>query len=179
MIQVRRLTPDEWRLWREIRLAALADAPYAYGSTLEHEQAFDESVWRERLSAAGSMTAVALDGTEPAGAMAVFTPAGAAVPMLVAAWVHPAHRGRGVGDALVSDVLAWVRETGRDRIELRVADGNEPARRLFTRHGFVPTGDRERLESDPSVLTERLAWTAETDGEPRTRESEVERVPRS
>jgi RimJ/RimL family protein N-acetyltransferase len=159
MIQVRRLAPPDWRLWREVRLAALADAPYAYGSTLDRERAFDEPTWRERLSAAGSMTAVALDGTEPVGAIATFTPPGTAVPMLVAAWVRPTHRGRRAGDALVTDVLAWAEETGQDRVELRVADGNEPARRLFVRHGFVPTGDREPLESDPGVRTERLAWS--------------------
>jgi GNAT superfamily N-acetyltransferase len=156
MIVVRRLGPDDWRMWREVRLAALAGAPYAYGSTLRRERAFDESTWRERLSAAGSMTAVALDGAEPVGAIATFTPAEGAVPMLVAAWVHPAHRGRGVGDALMTDVLAWARENGRDGLELRVADDNEPARRLFLRNGFVPTGHREPLESDPAVFTEQL-----------------------
>jgi len=39
---------------------------------------------------------------------------------------------------------------------LRVADGNEAARKLFLRHGFTPTGQREPLESDPGVRTEIL-----------------------
>jgi hypothetical protein len=36
---VRGIAPDEWQAFREIRLAALADAPYAYLTTLAEAQA--------------------------------------------------------------------------------------------------------------------------------------------
>src|ERR1700722_14623539 len=43
--------PDDWRLWRELRLAALTEAPGAFGSTLaEWSGAADtEQRWRGRL----------------------------------------------------------------------------------------------------------------------------------
>ena len=34
MIEVRVLTPASWQIWRELRLAALAGAPDAFGSRL-------------------------------------------------------------------------------------------------------------------------------------------------
>jgi RimJ/RimL family protein N-acetyltransferase len=156
---VRRLEPDDWRTWRAVRLTALADAPYAFGSSLAVEQDFDEATWRGRLAPDNGMTAVAFLGEHAIGVMGGYTPEGTDAVLLIAAWVHTGARGRGVGDALVAEVLAWSREHGYERVELRVADGNESARNLFLRNGFVPTGVREPLESDPSVGTERLAYT--------------------
>jgi ribosomal protein S18 acetylase RimI-like enzyme len=154
--RVRRLAPDDWELWRDVRLESLADAPYAYGSTLDRERAFDEATWRSRLNGETGVAVVATLGPDAVGVMAVYTPPGEGWAMLVAAWVCPTARGRGVGDALVAELLDWSREHGYAELELRVADGNDPARKLFLRNGFLPTGEREPLESDPSVGTERL-----------------------
>ncbi|HJP98875.1 MAG TPA: GNAT family N-acetyltransferase [Rhodanobacteraceae bacterium] len=52
--------------------------------------------------------------------------------------VHPGHLGRGVGEAMLRDLLDWA---GRDprvgKVELNVRVGNERARRLYRRCGFV------------------------------------------
>ncbi|HEU5473804.1 MAG TPA: GNAT family N-acetyltransferase [Actinophytocola sp.] len=153
---VQRLGPDDWRTWREVRLAALADAPYAYGSTYAREARFDESEWRARLAPDNGMTAVALDATVGIGAIGIYLLPETGAALLIAAWVAPAARGRGIGDALVAEALRWAREHGHQQVSLRVADGNQPARRLFLRTGFVPTGQRIPLESDPAVGTEVL-----------------------
>jgi ribosomal protein S18 acetylase RimI-like enzyme len=106
------------------------------------------------MLAPGGVVAVGTIGSEVLGTMAIYLPPDTGQPMLVAAWVAPAARGRGVGDALVAEVLDWCQEQGYEQVELRVVETNEPARRLFLRNGFVPTGEREPLESDPTVDTE-------------------------
>jgi len=155
-VTVQRLTPDDWQVWREVRLAALADSPRAYGSSLAREERFGEADWRARLDPANGLSAVALLGERVVGAVGGYTPAGADAVLLIAMWAHPQSRGRGIGDALVADVLAWARENGWSTVRLRVADGNLAARRLFERNGFSATGEREPLESDPTIGTEFL-----------------------
>lgn len=54
--------------------------------------------------------------------------------------VDPAVRGQGVGDRLLVEMLAWARARELTRIELRVWPENEPAIRLYERHGFQIEG---------------------------------------
>jgi GNAT superfamily N-acetyltransferase len=153
-MDTRRLTGDDWRLLRDLRLAALADAPYAYGSTLEAERDLGEDDWRRRLNG-GLWTVASLDGLPVGLAGAFLTEPD--TPMVVSVWVRPGVRGQGIGDALITDVLRWAEENRWSRVVLRVADGNDAARALFVRHGFAPTGVSAPLESDPGVRTELLA----------------------
>jgi hypothetical protein len=64
-METTRLTGDDWQTLRDVRLAALADAPYAYGSTLAVEQGFDESTWRDRIDTA--LWVLAVHDAENAG----------------------------------------------------------------------------------------------------------------
>jgi ribosomal protein S18 acetylase RimI-like enzyme len=156
-VTVRRLEPDDWALSRDIRLAALADAPHAYGSSLAREREFTEDVWRSRLRPENGVTVLATVGDRAAGIAGGYTPADADSVLLVAMWARPELRGRGVADALVTEIFAWAAENGWSEVRLRVADGNTAARKLFERHGFRSTGERDTLESDPSVYTETLS----------------------
>lgn len=52
-------------------------------------------------------------------------------------WQH-----RGIGAALLEDLLAEAARRGARRVLLEVAVDNEPARKLYDRYGFVPVGVR-------------------------------------
>jgi ribosomal protein S18 acetylase RimI-like enzyme len=51
--------------------------------------------------------------------------------------VAPGSGGRGVGTALIEHAEAWARERGFSMLTLSVFTGNERARRLYRRLGFV------------------------------------------
>ncbi len=50
MVLVREVTIDDWETLRDVRLAALREAPSAFGSTYAREAAFTPEQWRGRIS---------------------------------------------------------------------------------------------------------------------------------
>ena len=62
--------------------------------------------------------------------------------------VDPAHRGTGVGRALLDAALTTLAELGAPRVVLSTAVRNERAQRLFTRAGFRATMLEMTRESD-------------------------------
>jgi ribosomal protein S18 acetylase RimI-like enzyme len=141
------LTSDDWPLWREVRLAALAEAPYAFKSRLEDWQKGGEQRWRSRLETPGTYNIVAMLDGQPVG-MASGIPGDKDVSELRSVWVSPPARGRGVGDRLVAAVEVWAKESGAKALKLAVIPGNEPAIALYRRNGFVIAGEVGGLLSD-------------------------------
>jgi len=149
LIQMRVLTPDDWAIWRELRLAALAESPRAFGTRLADWQGEGdrEERWRARLGIPGSVNVVAVQDGRPAG-MVSGVPAAGGAAELISMWVSPPARGRGVGDRLVDAVERWARPAGASVLRLAVAQGNESAVALHWRNGFADTGESGDLMPD-------------------------------
>jgi ribosomal protein S18 acetylase RimI-like enzyme len=147
VIAVQELTPEDWRLWRALRRAALAEAPAAFGSTLaEWSGPRDtEDRWRTRLSGVPLNLVLTLDG-EPAGMVSATAPSDGAVD-LISFWVAPSARGRGVAEAAITRVATWARERHGADVMLSVRADNNRAIAVYRRHGFVDVG---RSPDDPA-----------------------------
>jgi GNAT superfamily N-acetyltransferase len=151
---IRRLTPADWAVSRQVRLTALAEAPYAFMSTLAREEAFDEQVWRRRLASPTAATFLAWVHGEPAGTATgkiddpddEFACAGAW--QLVGMWVDPKVRGTEVAGALVETVAEHAAGQGADTLVLWVTEVNERAQAFYRRLRFVPTGARQPVRPD-------------------------------
>ncbi|MBW0101607.1 GNAT family N-acetyltransferase [Pseudonocardia sp. KRD291] len=139
MIVLRVVTVDDWALWRDLRLASLADAPEAFHSRLADWVGASEAQWRERLDTPGRYFVADLDG-RPAGMVCGMPPDAVGVCDLLSLWVAPFARGHGVGDALVGAVVDWAGEQGAERVALHVVVGNHVASGLYLRNGFVDQG---------------------------------------
>jgi ribosomal protein S18 acetylase RimI-like enzyme len=140
MISIRTLSERDWTEWREMRLAALAEAPSAFASTVaEWTGAGDiEERWRNRLRTVPLNLLAYLDG-QPVGMAGATAPASDRVE-LISMWVTPAARGRGVGDALVDAVISWAREHDVARVALDVREANHSAVALYQRNAFIDVG---------------------------------------
>jgi len=151
MVEVREVGPDDWLIMRDVRLAALRDAPYAFASTYAREAQLTEDEWRRRASGRNSFLAYLPElGAVPAG-IAAGIEDGPGAFELVSMWVRPQARGRTAGSALITAVVDWARARGACALHLWVTENNKPARRLYERCGFTPTGERQPLPSDPRL----------------------------
>jgi len=151
MVEIREVGAGGWQDLRDIRLAALRDAPRAFASTYEREAAFAEAEWRRRIGPGGNFLAYTVElGPHPAG-MACGFESGPGTVELVAMWVRPQARGRGIGQALVGAVIGWAGARGAVRVHLWVTENNDNARLLYERCGFRPTDERQPHPSDAEV----------------------------
>ncbi|MGB9963599.1 GNAT family N-acetyltransferase [Halobacterium sp. CBA1126] len=104
--------------------------------------------WLDGLADAGrNLLAVGDDGVRGHVAAA---PVDASDPELVV-FVHPDHRGRGVGTELLEQLVAYADADGCESLALTVAEDNERAVHVYDNLGFDVT---ERLRAE---LTMRLA----------------------
>jgi ribosomal protein S18 acetylase RimI-like enzyme len=155
-VEIRRIRADDFALARTLRLAALADAPTAFSSRLEDEQAFAESVWRARAASneEGLRTVgffAVVDGAAQGLVVGILGDPVATRAELVSMWIAPAARGRGAARALVEAVCAWARARGCREVTLEVTDANAPARALYRSCGFVETAMRRPFPNDSSL----------------------------
>jgi GNAT superfamily N-acetyltransferase len=142
-IDVHELSPDDWELWRRLRLAALTEAPSAFGSRLADWQGEgdQEGRWRERLNIAGSYNIVAMLDDEPAGMASGVPGESADAVELISMWVAPSARGHGVGDVLMQRIEQWASRNAALVLRLNIAADNAGADRLYRRNGFAYTGE--------------------------------------
>nr|WP_285477991.1 GNAT family N-acetyltransferase [Amycolatopsis sp. NBRC 101858] len=76
-------------------------------------------------------------------------------------WVAPQARGRGLAADLIHAVREAAREAGAEAIGLHVFEGNDRARRVYERLGFVLTGESEVIAGKGRRNRMRLAPTRE------------------
>ena len=153
-VEIRLVVPEEWRRVRDLRLRALADAPDAFGSSLERERRHGESEWLGWISGwpgATNALFVAEDGDRWVGMAVGSRPEDGADAYLYGMWVEPASRRAGVGARLVEAVLAWVAGTGARAIVLDVTESNRDALGLYKRMGFEETGQWHPLREGSAI----------------------------
>lgn len=134
------VTEDNWRTYRDVRLAALLDTPRAFANTYAVSAAYPDTSWRARLTSMRVFLAMVDD--RPVGTVAICHDGDQPEDEihLIGMWVSASVRGHGVGDLLVSVALDAAGADGYTRVHLEVAQENLPAQRLYERHGFAPTG---------------------------------------
>jgi ribosomal protein S18 acetylase RimI-like enzyme len=96
-VEINRIGPDEWETFRDLRLGALREAPYAFGSRYDDWVQAPDSRWRDRLENVPLNVVARRDGELVGMASGVLD--GEHEAELISMWVDPAARGSGVANA--------------------------------------------------------------------------------
>lgn len=150
-IGIEPLTPDAWHLHKTIRMAALADAPYAFTTQLADVAERSDEEWAgityRRAQDPNGITYFAFVEGEPCGmAACVLTELGAE---MLAVWVAPHRRRQGVAEAMVDYARAWAQARGVDRLVVGVYADNTGAIALYRRVGFIDSGEQRVTQTEP------------------------------
>jgi RimJ/RimL family protein N-acetyltransferase len=161
MKTIRRIRKGEWELYKQLRLAALEDAPEAFSTTYEAAAQRSRESWVAQTdsSAEGAdrFTFLAFIEQQPAGLAALYRDAaGSAQGELIQVWVAPSGRGTGLASELVAFIINCAKAHGFDKIRAEVMTANARALRFHEKHGFKIDGSPS-MHSDRSVaLSKRL-----------------------
>jgi ribosomal protein S18 acetylase RimI-like enzyme len=140
-INIRQFAADEAMAWRTIRLEALANAPLAFGQSLEDAEKLTIDDYRKTVSGPFPPFA-AFDSATAIGTAGFYILEGPKVSHRGVLWgmyVSPTHRGQGIGRKLITSVIDHAR--GRvEQIHLQVLSANITAYDLYRSMGFVPYG---------------------------------------
>jgi GNAT superfamily N-acetyltransferase len=144
-ISIERINSAQGEALRDLRLRALREAPYAFGT--RYEDAINEPAgdWTAiaRASARGNSRAYFLalerdaDGRSSTVGMVQARRRPPTDCLLFSMWVAPEVRRLGVGRALVQAVADWGAEWGARRVVLWVTNVNDGAQRFYERIGFT------------------------------------------
>lgn len=133
-----RLTPERLAEWREIGLAALRDAPGIFSGNWADWSARPDIDFLPALTESECWAAARVPGAPLAVTRWARDREQHDAGMLMSVFVRREARGMGMMDALITHILA--RATGQvGRMLLHVVQSNEPAIRLYHRHGFRPS----------------------------------------
>ena len=159
--KIRCLAEHEWAIYKDLRLAALAESPDAFGSTFAKEAQRSDAEWANRLTSGVNSSwdfpIVADIDRQPIGlAWGRIEESNPTVANLYQVWVHPNYRRLGTGQLLLEAVTTWARDKQARFLELGVTRGDTPAMRLYTRAGFELVGRPQPIRPGAEVLGQQM-----------------------
>lgn len=160
---IRLLVPDEFEIFRRIRLEALRAEPAAFASTAADWEALSDEEWRRRLEA--NAVFVAFRDGEPVGIMGLMPQQPSKMAhraTIIMVYVRMAERGNGLAATLLNAITDHARRSGIRQLELLVSAENPLAIGFYKKQGYrevgrVPAGFiHEGNEIDDILMVSRI-----------------------
>ncbi|MYM27642.1 GNAT family N-acetyltransferase [Duganella sp. CY15W] len=155
---VRYTREEDWQELKRIRLAALLDAPTAFGVTHASAAAYTDTAWQDRAAGRGPARYLLAFQDGVAVGIVGHVPVNAQTLGLIAMWVAPEVRGTGIAKSLVQAVQSHAALHNYARVTLDVSPENSRAAAFYLKQGFTFLPEWEALESHPAIQLQKMAW---------------------
>jgi ribosomal protein S18 acetylase RimI-like enzyme len=161
MISIRRISIGEYKLYRQIRLASLKEAPYAFSSTYESALGRSKVSWKDQAdgSAQGSDKAIfiAVSDNVLIGIAAIYrTEGNPENGEVLQVWISPEYRGKQVSNLLFDELFKWAKVNKFTAIDAKVIQGNERALYFYHKYGFDKIGTEENNGITEVLLRKKI-----------------------
>jgi ribosomal protein S18 acetylase RimI-like enzyme len=164
IMEIRRVRKEDGQLLREIAIRMYSDSPDAFSETLEEAKQRTAEQWDSRAKwlaeSPDVMGLIAFIDSWPCGFVMGLVGRYINRSMdweckdrvtIARTWVDPKVRRKGIANELTDTVKEWAIEKGIKLLELQVTENNEAAKSFYKKLGFIDTGHREPLNSNPKL----------------------------
>lgn len=143
-LDVRELIPEDWRIYKELRLESLRDSPDAFCSAYQDELQQEDDAWQQALDLSRNSEAflplVAELNGMAVGLARAEVYSGEDEARIYQLWVVPGVRGMGAGHCLLQRIICWARDLRLDALILGVIVSNNDGLHWCKDMGFHPEG---------------------------------------
>lgn len=148
-------------LYKQIRLASLQDAPYAFETSYDSAVQRSDEIWQERAESGANgtdgATFFAFSDELPIGIAALFRIKGQSdIGELMQVWVSPDFRGSNVAWDLMNVIFNWAEENSFRKIIAGVTNVNARALRFYVKYGFSKMDESAQHDSNSVYLEKKV-----------------------
>jgi ribosomal protein S18 acetylase RimI-like enzyme len=143
-MEIYKLTPSDWEIYKELRLEALQKDSAAFGDSYEESVRLHDDEWKKELENTKSHMFVARDGGQVIGMVAGYQEDNNKMKHMAYVWgvyVRQSGRGQGIGQKLMEALILELASNKEiEKIDLNVNTSQLSAFRLYEKLGFTVGG---------------------------------------
>jgi len=137
---LRRLLPNEWKIYREIRLEALQEEPAVFGANYDEQFKKADEEWQNRLLDPDAAMFILVNRDEVIGMTGIYVPKDTPdQAKLIASYIRKPYRGRGLSALLYRARLDWARGRGLKSVIVAHRASNLASKGANQKFGFIYT----------------------------------------
>ena len=138
-VVIRLFSPDEWELYRAVRLQALQSDSSAFRATYEEESLYPEQKWRDGLSSQYSAVfGVFYEGDVIGMTAAAVRQSDPTMASLWGSWLEKDWRGKGLSEKMYKTRIDWIKKhSSVQTVFVQHYEGNSASRKAILKCGFI------------------------------------------